>query len=350
MTTYTAIQHQEVGAGGASSITFSNIPQTPYTDLVLLTSLRVAKSDYIEPAQISFNGDSTNRTGRDLIGEGGSASSASGTRFFAYVTGATATTSTFANSSIFIPNYASSVAKSVSIDSVTENNHATNYFMHITAGLWNDTDPITSITLTPNTATTFVEGSSATLYGITRAALPTPTDVYSDSLLEEVVLTSSAASVTFSGLDAYAALGYTNLQIRAVGRSNRASSLEYVKVTFNGDTGTNYSWHQMYGDGASVYPLAGATQSAMNITRFTSTNADANAFGAIICDILDPFETTKYTTIRAIGGAHADTSNREVSISSGSWRNTAAVTSVTLTVGGGTSFNSATRFSLYGSK
>ena len=84
--------------------------------------------------------------------------------YIGQVNGATATANTFANVSIYIPNYTSANYKSVSIDAVTENN-ATTAYAFLSAGLWSNTAAITSATIT-NSSGNYVQYSTAYLYGI----------------------------------------------------------------------------------------------------------------------------------------------------------------------------------------
>jgi len=164
MATYELIEHIEVGSGGASSIVLDEIA-SDYADLYLVLSGRSTDSETWSYVNLSFNGSTSNRSDRQLYGYGsgtGSTSSTNGN--FALVNAANTTSNTFGSMSLYIPNYAGSSAKSVSIDSVTEQN-ATSAYQRINAFLWNDTSAITSITLTPS-AGNFAEFSSATLYGI----------------------------------------------------------------------------------------------------------------------------------------------------------------------------------------
>jgi hypothetical protein len=166
--TFTKIASVTVGAGGSSSISFSSIPST-YTDLCLKVSLRSDASRINDDLLVSFNGSTSSRSWKFLEGNGSSASSASGTdgRFSTF-DGATATANTFGNAELYIPNYASSNYKSVSIDTVTENN-ATSAYTEIEAALWSNTAAITSITMTLGFGTVFVQYSTATLYGISKS-------------------------------------------------------------------------------------------------------------------------------------------------------------------------------------
>jgi hypothetical protein len=155
-----------VGSGGATTIGFTNIPQT-YTDLVVLCSLRTTRNTGdAASVSITFNGSTSSRSSRILYGNGSSASSYTDTiiegGFTGQNTGTTA--NTFGSHQYYIPNYSGSNNKSISIDSVHENN-ATNAYALMTAGLWANTAPINSITL-ENVGFNFVQYSSATLYGI----------------------------------------------------------------------------------------------------------------------------------------------------------------------------------------
>ncbi len=100
-----------------------------------------------------------------LYGNGSSASTDPSTQIAMWANGANATSNTFANAELYIPNYTSSNYKSASTDSVTENN-ATSALAIMTAGLWSNTAAITSITLTPDSATNFVQYSTFSLYGL----------------------------------------------------------------------------------------------------------------------------------------------------------------------------------------
>ena len=162
------MQHIEtvpVGSGGAASITFSAIP-ADYTDLYLVCSFRSSLATSNTSVLVRPNGATTGLSTRILQGDGSSASSFAPTTIPFLMPAATNTANTFGVASVYIPNYLSSVAKSFSIEDVTENN-GTTAGQRITAGLWTGTVAITSIDLVPESGGNFVEFSSASLYGIT---------------------------------------------------------------------------------------------------------------------------------------------------------------------------------------
>lgn len=165
MATYVEIASVTVGAGGASSISFSSIPST-YTDLKLVCSIRTNSADV--GVFVYLNGDTTNGnySTRRLIGDGSSASSASySAPYWVYTDSTGETASTFASGEIYLPNYTdSSAAQSISSESVMENN-ATGALATMQAGLWNTTSAVNAVQL--NTISgSFVQYSTAYLYGI----------------------------------------------------------------------------------------------------------------------------------------------------------------------------------------
>jgi len=156
-----------VGAGGAASIDFTSIPAT-YTDLVIKASLRTDYASSNDWVKISFNSVTTNLSQRNLYGTGSAANSSNDTVIYLGIDGASATASTFGNTEFYIPNYAGSTNKSLSADSVSENN-ATAARTDLAAGLWSNTAAITAIKLAPYSGTIFTQYSTATLYGILKS-------------------------------------------------------------------------------------------------------------------------------------------------------------------------------------
>lgn len=165
-------------------------------------------------------------------------------------------------------------------------------------------------------------------------------------LISTTILGSDTSSVTFDV--STLASTYKHLQIRLTGRSIGSNYESDVKVTFNSDSGSNYSYHKIDADGGSISSWGAASQSFMSAGYLSASSNTANAFGAVVIDFLDPFSTTKYKTIRGLGGFRAASYPR-IMLSSGSWRSTSAVTAITVT-DGLSSFITGSRFSIYGIK
>jgi hypothetical protein len=161
--TFIKISTVTVGASGIASIEFTNIPQT-YTDLKIVSSLR--NTIDVVNSTLTFNNNTSNYSWRQIYGAGTSATSNTGTYTSSgvLINASTFTSSIFSSSDIYIPNYTSSNNKSYSVDSVTENN-ATLSYHNFLAGLWSNSNPITTIKLSPDSGN-FAQYSTTTLYGI----------------------------------------------------------------------------------------------------------------------------------------------------------------------------------------
>ena len=147
---------------------------------------------------------------------------------------------------------------------------------------------------------------------------------------------------------------YKHLQIRAFAQTNRATyPFEEMRMTFNGDTANNYSWHNLDGDGGSIYVNgAGANQTHIQMDQAGTTTG--GTFGALVMNILDYESTSKTKTIKALAGAM---SNAEyggyygiVSLNSGNWRNTSAITTIRIRPAFSSLFTQHSKFALYGIK
>jgi hypothetical protein len=148
-------------------------------------------------------------------------------------------------------------------------------------------------------------------------------------------LSSAAASITFSNIPTT----FTDLVIVC-------GSLKYVTgdddafVRFNGDTGSNYSWTQLNGNGVTPSSNRGSSTSGIrSINGMSTTNV-----GTAIINVQNYSNSTTYKTTvsrhsTAFAGAFA-----------GLWRNTAAITSVTIINLGAGGFATGSTFTLYGIK
>jgi hypothetical protein len=163
-TTFTKIASVTVDGSGPTSITFSSIPNT-YTDLVVLHSTRCTAAS--NSLTYNYNGSTASQTYRLIYGDGGAVGTETGTNQFAYTTASVYTANTFANGSIYIPNYNSGNNKSSSSDAVNENN-ATGAYSVLAANLWANTAAITSVALVLPTGA-FAQYSTAVLYGISKS-------------------------------------------------------------------------------------------------------------------------------------------------------------------------------------
>ena len=163
-----------------------------------------------------------------------------------------------------------------------------------------------------------------------------------ESIATVTVGSGGAANVEFTSIPAT----YTHLQIRGIVKQATVSSLAF---TFNSDTGNNYSIHALTGNGATVGANNATSLDTIRILRSEGTSATANIFSGFVLDILDYVNTNKNTTTRSLAGTDLNGSG-SVSLESGAWYNTSAVTSIKFTSSAGYTISEYSHFALYGIK
>jgi hypothetical protein len=162
--------------------------------------------------------------------------------------------------------------------------------------------------------------------------------------IETVFGTGSSGTVTFSSIPAT----YKHLQIRISARSNDDNAISNLRMTMNGDSAANYSWHFLQGYGSGLWSSAGTSASLISLRDILS-GTSGNLPGVVIIDLLDYTDTNKFKTVRALGGLTNGSTQTQVSLISGNYRSTTAVSSLSLSIALG-SFITSSRFTLYGIK
>lgn len=160
-------------------------------------------------------------------------------------------------------------------------------------------------------------------------------------LISTTTLSSAASFVTFN-VSSFAST-YKHLQIRAVARSTRADVDSAIGVQFNATT-SGYFWHELQGNGSTVSSSASTSQTSMRLGYTTGNSSAANAFGAMVLDVLDPYSTTKNKTFRALTGG---TDLNRIRLTSGSLALTDSMTEIKL-LDNFANFAIGSRFSIYG--
>ena len=149
--------------------------------------------------------------------------------------------------------------------------------------------------------------------------------------LESIVLTSAAASVTFSNIS-------QNYQDLVVVISAKSGTDSYVKIQYNGDTGSNYSFTKVYGTGSSAGSNRGSSQTYWQ-SFYTYS---ASQFNTVTLQLQNYSNSTTFKT----GILRENDAAQEVNAQVGLWRSTAAITSVLFEKVSGT-FTAGSTFDLY---
>ena len=165
------------------------------------------------------------------------------------------------------------------------------------------------------------------------------------TLISSNVLSSSAASVTFSAIPAT----YTDLVLRISARSDNASVSDGLNMTFNGVGGTSYSRTMLRGNGTDATSVRSSSTSSFQSAPngVVGNNATSNTFGSI--EIYVPsYLVSQNKPISYFGAGEENATTAFMGVYAGLFSNTSAVSSITCSPINGTNFLSTSSFYLYG--
>lgn len=167
------------------------------------------------------------------------------------------------------------------------------------------------------------------------------------SLIAETTLGASAASVTFASIPQT----YRHLVLFANARTDRAARTDYMNWQANADAAGNYdsSYLQAFNGGVTSVQTAGATYVIIGV--IDGALATGSNFGGGFCY----WPNYTNTNMRKVGNSKTFKAGDQTVISGivhtecgGHWRNTAAITSLTIVPTTGPNFVQYSTFSLYG--
>jgi hypothetical protein len=149
-----------------------------------------------------------------------------------------------------------------------------------------------------------------------------------ESIATVTVGSGGQSTITFSSIPAT----YKHLQIRAILKTVSNSNSDGNGIwRVNGDTGSNYSYHELKGNGSSASSAGAASISAFTLGYQTgSGSGTSNIFAAYIFDILDYASTVKNKTVRHLDGYDLNGAEGSIWLQSNAWYNSStAINSIT---------------------
>jgi hypothetical protein len=161
--------------------------------------------------------------------------------------------------------------------------------------------------------------------------MPTPTY----DLIASTTLAASTSSVVFGSLPST----YRDLVLVINGKTTRSGNENDIRVTFNSDTGSNYSYVTMGGNGSSALSYQSGS-----IAYIPVPNAGTSATAISILQIMDYSATDKHKTVIAKGDSAAWFASATI----GRWASTTALTSISFISSVTGDIASGTTASLYG--
>jgi hypothetical protein len=162
-------------------------------------------------------------------------------------------------------------------------------------------------------------------------------------LIQTQILATTTTAVTLSSIPTT----FKHLQIRITSRNTTAAASQAITLRMNGDTGSNYAFFHMRGNGFNGVAATSSSQTSMTIGRSPGSTEAANIFAVALVDILDYGNTNKTKSVRSVGARYS--SETQIEQVGAHWNSTSAITSIEVADrAGSTSFAAGTRISLYG--
>lgn len=165
------------------------------------------------------------------------------------------------------------------------------------------------------------------------------------ALLASSTLPVAAASIDFQNIDQ----GYAHLLLMVRAKTDLAALASEIGIRFNNDSGANYAGNFSQVVGGVPGGAAGAALSLFSAIFAPGSNADADAFGTV--DAFIPFYTgnrRKTIHLGALDIPNSTATDFRLSDYDGQWRNTAAITRITIVGGGVTNLVAGSSAALYG--
>lgn len=153
--------------------------------------------------------------------------------------------------------------------------------------------------------------------------------------LATTTLTSAQSSITFSSISG----SYTDLRVVLSGKS---SSNLWWGLRFNSDTGSNYAYIQMRGNGG------GTAQGSTSNSSYILLNEQAQS--VITAGIYDIFSYANTATHKVVLGTYSGDASGSgiVQKTVGRWRSTSAITTVELWMTSSATYDIDTMVTIYG--
>lgn len=157
--------------------------------------------------------------------------------------------------------------------------------------------------------------------------------------ITSTTLGASATTITLSSI----AASWTDLKLILTATSVSAGGTTYAN--FNGVTSAVYSWIHLIGTGGAATT---AVSNPSNIIFFNGISVGSITTNLNIIDILGYADTTLYKTVLNRYTCDSNTASNENALTAGSFKSTAAITSITLT--NSNVFAAGTTVTLFGIK
>lgn len=155
------------------------------------------------------------------------------------------------------------------------------------------------------------------------------------TLISETVLSSPASSVSFTSISGT----YKDLELEIICTTTAGG--QNINIQFNGDTASNYSRTNLWGNGSSAYSNRNASQAQISAMIASGTSSSEPSFCKFY--VMSYSSASVFKTVLNRAGI----ASGEADVTVGTWRSTSAITSVA-TIAGTSTFAAGSSFRLWG--
>jgi hypothetical protein len=161
--------------------------------------------------------------------------------------------------------------------------------------------------------------------------------------ISTVSVSTAVSSISFTSIPAT----YKHLQLRMILRSTDAGGNAGPILRMNSDSASNYNYHILEGTASG----GSANATFLTFGNCPAGGTTAGTFGAFNIDILDYADTNKFKTTRSLFGYDYSAGPYGlIDFTSGTWRSTSAISTISLTMFTGSNFAQYSHAALYGIK
>lgn len=178
--------------------------------------------------------------------------------------------------------------------------------------------------------------------GLFGTGVPPVTNSY-ESIATVTVGSGGSATVSFTSIPST----FKHLQVRGISRAS--SGNQYIKLRFNNDSSSVYTYHSLFGSGSSALTDAATSQNGAGAISSAAGSLSSGIFAAAVIDVLDYQNSSKNKTIRSLDGFDPNAAGGQIVLNSGLWISTSAITQLDL-IPSASTFAQYSQFALYGIK
>lgn len=163
-------------------------------------------------------------------------------------------------------------------------------------------------------------------------------------LIREYILTGSSSGFTFDNIPQI----FNRIEMEFFARGNVSAVEDTLALRFNGDSGSNYDWQQIFGGNASVSGVRGNATSSLSAMPFPAATGQTSAWGSGILRLTEYTRTEGFRPYTFDGGYYRTGSDFRTMCVAGQWRSLAPITSITIFTAAASTFVDRSTFRFYG--